>query len=119
MAGWLWRARGDDSWARADKTAFYHIPGVGETVDVADLIAVVGRNGPFHDTQPRDHELDDDFRVEVKIIAVQIEAHFVQGRHRIHPVTGMEFSELGAQAAVFEPAQALITDKLVERHTAV
>ena len=95
-----------------------NVPGVLEAVDVANLVAVVSRDGQLGDPQFFHHQLDDDLGVEMKIIRVFFERDLRQRRRRVEPVTGMKFGERRPQHSILERGQDLVADPFVSRHAA-
>ena len=97
--------------------------GCGENVEavfpaiyVADLIAIERGNRQFLDLQPRDHQLHDDFCVEMEVVGVSFEGDRGQGADRVETVAGMEFAHPRAEQAVLKPGERLVSEELVERH---
>ena len=94
------------------------VPGVVQAVDMADLVPVKGRDGQFADAQPGDDELDDDLRVEVEIVGVEIKGHRGQGPGGVQPVAAVKLAQPGAEQQVLEAGEDLVAHELVQRHAA-
>ena len=94
------------------------IPRVTHPVDVADLVAVVGRDRQLRDAEFFQDELDDDLGIEMKILRVPLERNLRQRAGRVEPVAGMKLREPGAEHPVLEIGQDLVADPFVERHAA-
>ena len=94
------------------------VGGIAHAVDIADLVAVVGGDGHLGDPHPRIVELDDDLGVEVEAVRVPLERELLEGGHRVGPVSGVEFGQLGAEGGVLESGQDPVPHILVERHPA-
>jgi len=93
-----------------------HVGGVGHALDVADLVPVVGGDRDLGDPHARVVQLDDDLGVEVEAVRVLLERDPLEGVHRVGPVAGVEFAELGTECGVLEPRQDPVAQELVERH---
>ena len=85
---------------------------------MADLVAVIGRDRQFENALPAIDQLDNDFRVEVKIIGVEREGQGGQGIHPIDPVAGVEFRQRGPEQAVLAGGQDPVADEFIGRHAA-
>ena len=94
------------------------VPCVAETVDVADLVAVVGGDRDLDDALPGLDQLHDDLRVEVEVVVVAVEGQVPQGGHRVGPVARVPLRERRAGGHVLDPGEDLVADVLVERHAA-
>ncbi len=92
------------------------IQGVGDAVDMADFIAVIGGNGHLADTKAAFEKLEDDLRVEVPIRSQFVQRNAAQGLHGIGAVSGMEFRQARAEQRVLHPGQNLVSVVLVGRH---
>ena len=80
---------------------FDDVPSVLNSIDMTDFIAVVGRYRQLADSHPRYQQLNDNFRIKMKIIGVAVKRHPLEGGHRINPIAGMKLAEMGAQQTVF------------------
>ena len=94
------------------------VPGVAETVHVADLVAVVGGDRDLDDALPGLEQLHDDLRVEVEVVVVAVEGEVPQGGDRVGPVARVPLRERRAGGDVLDPGEDLVADVLVERHAA-
>ena len=94
------------------------VPGVVQAVDMADLVPVEGRDGQFADAQPGDDELDDDLRVEVEVVGIEVKGHGCQGPGAVQPVAAVELAQSGAEQQVLEAGEDLVAHELVQRHAA-
>ena len=70
----------------------HHVLGVLDPVDVADLVAVVGRDGHLDDAPSGVVQLDDDLGVEVEVVGVGLEGKGFEGVHPVRPVPGVELA---------------------------
>src|SRR5512132_2449316 len=104
--------------ARSERR-FGDIPGVLDSVNVANFIAVISRNGYLVDAQPRLDQLNDDFGIEVKVIGVAVEWQLLKRRHRINSIPGMKLTQVCPQQPILKRSEDFIADQLIERHTAL
>ena len=95
-----------------------NIPRVTQSVDVTDFIAVKSRDRQFGDAKIPEHELNDNFGVEMKVVRVFFEWHLGQRLGRVKPVTGMELGQRRPENAILEPRQNLVANPFVSRHSA-
>ena len=93
-------------------------PGVGDALDVADLVAVEGRRRDLGDALPGPDELQDDLGVEVEAVAVGRQRQVAQHVDPVGPVARVPLAELDAGELVLGRGQDLVADELVERHVA-
>src|SRR2546428_1862533 len=63
-----------------------HVPGIFQTVDVADLVAVIGRDGYLADPLAGAQQLEGDLRVEVEAVRVALERDGGQRPHGVRTV---------------------------------
>ena len=91
---------------------------VAHAVDVADLVPVVGRDRYLCDTHSGIVELDDDLRVEVESVGVELVGDLLERLDRVRPISAVEFGELGPERCVLEAGEDPVPDVLVERHAA-
>src|SRR5262245_38811379 len=94
----------------------HNVPCVLHSVYMANLIAIVRGNGQFLDSQFRPDQLDNDFRVEMKVVRIQIERNFLKGADRIDAVAGMEFRQIALEQTILKTSQNPVSDKFVEGH---
>src|ERR1035438_678590 len=92
---------------RQERT-FHYVPRVFHAVDVADLVAVIGGNRQLPDAHLGTKQLDDDLRVEMKIVGIPAEGQFFQGFDRVETVSGMEFGEVGMEQPVLYSGEDLV-----------
>jgi len=83
--------------------------GVLHAVDIADLVAVVRRDGHLGDGAAGMHHLGDDLGVEIEPVAVGLEWNCLQDARPVGPVSGMEFGQVGTEHAVLEAGQHAVT----------
>src|SRR6516162_7251082 len=95
------------------------VPSVLNSVHMADFVAVIGRNRQFADAHSRNQQLNDDFRIKVKIIGVPIEWNFLERSHRVNPVAGMKLAKLGLQQSILAPREDFVANEFVKRHAAL
>jgi hypothetical protein len=95
-----------------------HVPRVLHSVDAADFVPVVRRNWQLEDAQIRQYQLDDDLRVEMKIVAVAFERNAPERVGRVHPVAGVELGQVRPEKCVLEGRQNPVAEELIERHPA-
>src|SRR5436305_1199781 len=93
-----------------------NVPGIFESVDVTDLGTVIRRYRKLGDSQVLQHQLNDDFGVEVEIVGVSLKRNLGQRCGGIEAVTGMKFREIRLEDAILEASQDLVADSFVERH---
>src|SRR6266576_1792130 len=98
---------------------FEDLPGVLNSIDMTDFIAVIGRDRQLADSHSRYQQLNNDFGVEMKIVGIAVKRHPLEGGHRVNPIAGMKLAEMGAQQTVLAPGEDLIADEFIERHTAL
>ena len=90
--------------------------GIGDAIHVADLIAIVRRDGDFGDAMAALEELDDDLCIEMPVGRELIERNVAQCANGIGAVAGMEFRQMRAEQAVLDEGENLVADVLVHRH---
>jgi hypothetical protein len=98
---------------------FDDIPSVLNSVYMTDFIAVIGRYRQLADSHHRYKELNDNFRVKMKIIGFAVKWHALKGGHRVNPVSRMKLAKIGAQQTVLAPGEDFIADEFIERHPAL
>jgi hypothetical protein len=64
---------------------------------MTNFLAVKSRNGQLPDLLPRKDQLDNNLRIKMKVVAVQLEGDFRQGLGGIEPVSAVELAEIGPQ----------------------
>ena len=95
------------------------VDSVLEDVHIADLIAVIGRDGQLLDPQARAEELNDDLRIKMKIVGIQFKRDPGQGIHGVEPVARVKLREAAPQHPILDSRQEPVADILVQRHTAL
>ena len=85
---------------------------------MTDFVAVKRRDRQLGDAQFFQHELNDDFGIEMEIVRVLLERNLRQRRGRIEAIAGVKFRELRPQRPVLECGENLVADPFVERHAA-
>ena len=93
-----------------------HVAGVGEPVDVADLIAVVGRDGYLDDALLEPGQRQDDLGVEVEAVGQGLEVDVGQRVDPVGAVAAVPLAEPEPGQAVLERGQDAVADVLVPRH---
>ena len=94
-------------------------PRVGDAVDVADLVAVVGGDRHLDDPGSVVVQLQEHLGVEVEAVRVLLEGDAGQRGHREGPVAGVPLGEVQAAHGVLEAGEDAVADVLVERHPTV
>ena len=92
------------------------VAGVGEAVDVADLVAVVGGDGDLGDALAVGVHLQQDLGVEVEAVAVGLERDRRQRRHRQGPIAAVPLAEREPGDGVLDAGEHPVADVLVQRH---
>src|SRR5215510_11890933 len=95
-----------------------YIAGVSESVDITDFSAVIRRDRYFEDAKSLMLKLNDDLRVEVKIIGHLGEIDLFQRFEAVGTVPAVKFGELHSQRAIFESGENSVADVFIERHPA-
>ena len=116
--------RGEGQLARPEAQLVEPIPrdvggdvlGVAQTVHVADLVAVVGRDRHLDDPLAGLVELHDDLGVEVEPIGVALERDVTEGVDPVGPIAAVPLAEVHAGHRVLVPAQDAVAEVLVHRH---
>ncbi len=91
---------------------------VGNALDVADLVAVVGGDRHLDDPHPLGEQLDDDLGIEVEVAGVVLERDLRERRHPVGPVPGVELAQPGPQEPVLDRGQGPVAHELVQGHAA-
>ena len=94
-----------------------HIPSVFQSVHMTDLIAVICRDRQFLNPLPGEHKLDDDLRIEMKNVRIQVKRNALERVDTVNPITRMKFTQFRAQRPVLKSSQYFIADKFIKRHT--
>src|SRR5262245_8265216 len=89
---------------------------IGDTVDVTDLVAIVGWNGHLGDCIATSQKLQDDLRVEVPAIRQAVEVKRAECLTGIGAVTRVEFGEMCAEQPVLDFGEDAVANILVARH---
>jgi hypothetical protein len=84
---------------------FDHVVGVAHAVDVADLVAVVGRDRHLEDALACHDELNDDFRVEMEDVGVALERQGLEALHGVDAIARVELRQPAPQQAHMVPAR--------------
>ena len=92
-----------------------YVLGVLQSVDVADLIAVIRGNRNFQDPETLVVKLDDDFGIEVEVVRHIRERDLIQRVEVICAVAAMEFGEVQPERRIFKDRQDPIAQILVQR----
>src|SRR5690606_9300122 len=88
-------------------------------VDSTNFVTVISRDGNLDDAQPGRVKLDDDLRVEMKIVSVSMEGHLLECLARIETVARMKLAQRHAQHRVLEGREDLVAYVLVQRHSSL
>src|SRR5438034_2751907 len=94
-----------------------YIPRVFHPVYVADFISVIRRDWNFLDALIGQHQLNDDFGIEMKIIRVALERDLPERVRGIEAITGMKFGEPCVKHEILKMGQHLISDPFIKRHS--
>ena len=70
---------------------------------MANFVTVIGGNFQLFNTEFGNHELHNNFAVEVKFVGVEFEGYFFQSGDGIKPVAGVELGEVGSKHLILEP----------------
>src|SRR2546423_14433015 len=79
------------------RRGFYDVPGVLHSVDVANLVAVEGRDRQLGDAQFFQDELNDDLGVEMKVVRVFLKRHLGERGGRVEAIAGVKLGEIGSK----------------------
>ena len=92
------------------------VAGVGEPVDMTDLVAVVGRDRHLEDALLRLPELDDDLGVEVEPGRVPLKRDVGQGIDAIGAIAAVPLAEIETRQMILDGGENAVADELVDRH---
>src|SRR4030081_1362509 len=79
-----------------------NILGIFQAVDIADFVAIVGRDRNFPATETLVVQFDDDLSIEVEDVRHVLEIYFAHCWQAICAVTTVELSQLEAKRPVFK-----------------
>ena len=82
-------------------------------VDVADFVAVVRGYRDLLDSVAPGQELNDDLRVKMKAVGIELKGNGGQGLHVVGPVSRVKLRQRGPEKPVLRPGQDLVPRELV------
>lgn len=94
------------------------VEAVGDAVDVADFLAVVGGNGKLDNLGPGLVGLEEDMGVEVPLIDIGPEGDASEEAGGVGAVAGVELAHVHAGKGILDPGEEDVGDELVLGHAA-
>lgn len=74
-----------------------HVDGIFQSVHMADFVTIIGGDRNCDDPLARNQQLNDYFRIEMKIVGIALEWNRLESPHGISTVTRVELAETGVE----------------------